>query len=102
MPSEEFSSRFPRHSIDPGSTHLSLEKRAEGFHFREAVTCRGRYLALLPRTPRGTLPITTFEIPARSYELLKNVPPFRVNPFYPSIHLTHRAPRARARARISS
>lgn len=45
--------RSPKHSIDPGSTHLSLEERAEGFHFREAVTCRGRYLALLSHAPRA-------------------------------------------------
>lgn len=37
--------RSPKHSIDPGSTHLSLGERAEGLHFREAVTSRGRYLA---------------------------------------------------------
>jgi len=37
--------RSPEHSIDPSSTHLSLGERAEGLHFREAVTSRGRYLA---------------------------------------------------------
>lgn len=37
--------RLPKHSIDPGSTHLSLGEHAEGLHFREAVTSRGRYLA---------------------------------------------------------
>lgn len=37
--------------------------------------------------------------PARSYELLKNVPPFRVNPFHPSIHLTHPCPLAHVHER---
>jgi len=38
--------RSPEHSIDPSSTHLSLGERAEGLHFREPVTSRGRYPAL--------------------------------------------------------
>lgn len=54
--------RSPKHSIDPGSTHLSLEERAEGFYFREAVTCRGRYLALLFHTRR---PIPFLSLPLR-------------------------------------
>jgi len=82
--------RSSKHSIDPGSTHLSLGEHADVLHFGEAVTSRGRYLASSDASSTST-----FEIPARSYELLKNVPPFRVNPFHPSIHLTRHAPRAR-------
>lgn len=65
--------RSPEHSIDPGSTHLSLGERVEGLHFREAVTSRGRYPALTllhcpfppPSlcSPYTSLYTATFEIP---------------------------------------
>lgn len=69
--------RPARHSIEPGSTHLSLHGT------RNPTFAALSYPAVdLPFSDSST-PFLRF---VRSYDLLKNVRPLRVNPFHPPIH----------------
>ena len=77
--------RSTRHSIDPASTHLSLHAT------RNPTFASLSYPAVDLPSSGSCTPFLRF---ARSYDLLKNVRPLRVNPFHPSIHPGPPYPRA--------